>query len=88
MTKPLSRSELEILRRSVGASGQLAPDQLLRLIGEAERLVIEREQVASLVRELQGPWPELRRVLNELQRLVDAAGHSLTNPARPTQDQA
>ena len=64
--RQLTRPELEILRRSACASGGLPSDQLAWLIGEADRLLVERERIDELVSDLRGPWPELRRVLNEL----------------------
>jgi len=46
----LTRPEVEILRRSVGASGQLPRDQLDRLLAETATLLEEREQFAGGVR--------------------------------------
>lgn len=69
-SRPLTREELEILRRSAAATGQLPRDQLSWLIAETDRLLVEREKVNVIVEGLKGPWPELRRALNELHRLV------------------
>lgn len=68
--RPLTRPELEILRRSVGASGGLPADQIQRLIRDADELLVEREAVEALLRELGATWSELRRVLNELHAAV------------------
>lgn len=68
--RPLTRSELEILRRSAAASGQLPGDQLVWLIGETDRLLLERDQITAIVDGLKGPWPEVRQALNELDRLL------------------
>ena len=66
----ITRPELEILRRSVGASGGLPRDQVERLIAETEQLLVERQHMADLIEDLRGPWPELRRVLNDLHAVL------------------
>ncbi len=66
----LTRPEVEILRRSVGASGQLPRDQLDRLLDEAAILLGEREQLARLFEDLSPPWRDVRGMLNELHRLL------------------
>lgn len=66
----LTRPEVEILRRSVGASGQLPRDQLDRLMDETATLLEEREQLARLFEELSPPWRDVRGTLNELHRLL------------------
>jgi len=68
----ITRPELEILRRSVGASGGLPRDQVERLIAETEQLLVERQRMADLIEDLRGPWPELRRVLNDLHAVLHA----------------
>jgi hypothetical protein len=65
----LSRPEVEILRRSVGASGQLPRDQLDRLLDETAILLEEREHLARLFEDLSPPWRDVRGTLNELHRL-------------------
>ena len=70
----ITRPELENLRRSIGASGGLAPDQLERLIADTERLLVERQHMAHLIEGLRGLWPELRRVLNDLHSVLRADG--------------
>lgn len=73
----LTRPEVEILRRSVGASGQLPRDQLDRLQDETAILLEEREKLAQLFEELSPPWRDVRGTLNELHRLL-----SLQSPPR------
>jgi hypothetical protein len=71
-TRRITRPELEIMRRSVGAAGGLPRDQVERLITETDRLLVERQRMAELVDGLRGPWPELRRVLNDLHAVLHA----------------
>lgn len=66
----LTRPEVEILRRSVGASGQLPRDQVERLLDELARLLEEREAAARLVAQLAPPWRDVRGALNELHRVL------------------
>ena len=66
----LTRPEVEILRRSVGASGQLPRDQLDRLLDETAILLEEREKLARLFEDLSPPWRDVRGTLNELHRLL------------------
>ena len=51
----LTRPEVEIFRRSVGAVGSLPPDELRRLLDEAALLLEEREKLVELVSELRRP---------------------------------
>ena len=71
-TRRITRPELEILRRSVGASGGLPRDQVERLIAETEQLLVERQYMADLIKNLRGPRPKLRRVLNDLHAVLHA----------------
>jgi hypothetical protein len=66
----LTRPEVEIPRRSVGASGQLPREQLDRLLDEAAFLLEEREQLARLFEDLSPPWRDVRGTLNALHRLL------------------
>jgi hypothetical protein len=68
----IGRPEFEIMRRGVGASGGLPLDQVERLVAETDRLVVERQRVVELVDGLRGPWPDLGRVLNDLQAVLHA----------------
>lgn len=72
MSEPrrLSKPELEILRRSVGASGQLPRDQVERLLDEVALLLDEREKVELLVAELAPPWRDVRGALNEIHNVL------------------
>lgn len=70
----LTRSEVEVLRRSVAASGQLPRDQLDRLLGETARLLEEQEVVAVALAEIGRPWRDVRVALNELHRIVHGTG--------------
>jgi hypothetical protein len=72
--RPLTKPEVENLRRSVGATGQLPRDQLDRLIEETARLLEERDKLVRLVAELSPPWGELRGALNEIHRLLNPDG--------------
>ena len=66
----LSKPEIEILRRSVGASGQLPRDQVERLLDEVALLLHEREEVEHLVAQLAPPWRDVRGALNEIHRVL------------------
>ena len=66
----VSRAEIEIFRRSVGAVGQLPPDQLRRLLDEAALLMEEREQIEEVLAALGPPWSNVRSALNDLDALV------------------
>jgi hypothetical protein len=68
----VSRAEIEIFRRSVGAVGQLPPDQLRRLLDEAALLIEEREEIERLLAALGPPWTDVRGALNELDAVVRA----------------
>lgn len=70
--KRLTRAEIEIFRRSVGAVGQLPPDQLRRLMDEAALLMEERDQIERVLAALGPPWSNVRNSLNELDTLVRA----------------
>lgn len=66
----LTRTEVEILRRSVGASGQLPRGELDRLLAETVRLLAEREALAEVLDGLGPSWRDLRRALNDLHRVL------------------
>jgi len=69
-SRRVTRSEIEIFRRSVGAVGQLPPDQLRRLLDEAALLMEERDQIERVLVDLGPPWIDVRASLNELDSLV------------------
>jgi len=69
-SRRVTRAEIEIFRRSVGAVGQLPPDQLRRLLDEAALLMEEREQIERVLVDLGPPWGTLRTSLNELSAVV------------------
>lgn len=66
----LTRPEVEILRRSVGAVGSLPPDELRRLLDEAALLLEEREKLVALVSELSPPWRDVRGALNQIHHVL------------------
>jgi hypothetical protein len=66
----LTRPEVEILRRSVGAVGSLPPDELRRLLDEAALLLEEREKLVELVSELSPPWRDVRGALNQIHQVL------------------
>jgi len=68
----LTRPEVEVLRRSVGATGALPRGELDRLLDETSRLLEEREALARLVAELNSPWRDVRGALNEIHRVLNA----------------
>lgn len=68
----MTRAEVEIFRRSVGAVGQLPPDQLRRLLDEAALLMEERAQIERVLAALGPPWSNVRSSLNQLDALVRA----------------
>lgn len=74
----LTRPEVEILTRSVGASGSLPRDQLDRLLREAALLLEERERLAELVAGLSPPWRDVRGALNEIHQVLSSG-----SPERP-----
>ena len=69
-SRRVTRAEIEIFRRSVGAVGQLPPDQLRRLLDEAALLMEEREQIQRVLAALGPPWSEVRTILNELSTVI------------------
>lgn len=68
----LTRPDVEIFKRSVGASGQLPRDQLDRLLDETACLLEERERLAQLMSELSPPWRDVRGALNEIHQVLNA----------------
>ena len=66
----LTRPEVEIFRRSVGAVGSLPPDELRRLLDEAALLLEEREKLVELVSELSPPWRDVRGALNQIHQVL------------------
>lgn len=66
----LTRPEVEILRRSVGAVGSLPPVELRRLLDEAALLLEEREKLVELVSELSPPWRDVRGALNQIHQVL------------------
>lgn len=69
-TGRLTVHELERLRRSVAATGQLPRDQIERLLEQAQLLVCEREAVLGALASLGPPWNDARRALNTLHRAL------------------
>ena len=69
----ITSPELEILRRSAAASRGLPHDQLTWLLGETARLLAERERMLQLIDDLRGPWPQLRKTLNDLNAILREA---------------
>jgi hypothetical protein len=76
----VTRAEIEIFRRSVGAVGQLPPDQLRRLLDEAALLLEEREQIERVLAALGPPWGDVRTALNHLDALVRARRSATLGP--------
>lgn len=75
----LTRAEIEIFRRSVGAVGQLPPDQLRRVLDEAALLMEERAQIQRVLAALGPPWSDVRSSLNELDALIRSRGAPITS---------
>lgn len=69
----MTRTEVEILRRSVGASGQLPRAELDRVLAETVRLLAEREALVEVLDGLGPSWRDLRGALNDLHRVLHAA---------------
>jgi hypothetical protein len=67
----LTTTDIERLRRSLAMSSTLPPDEVRWLLDEAERLVRDRAHLEAITGQLRGPFGDVRRVLNELARLVD-----------------
>ena len=63
---PLTRHDVDILRRSLAASGQLSRDQLDWVLAESRRLLDERAQLVEVLDRLSPAWKDVRSVLNEL----------------------
>ena len=64
----LTAGDIAAMRQSLGMSSQLPSEQVRWLLAEAERLVSERAELG--VRELAGPWREVRVALNRLHHLA------------------
>jgi hypothetical protein len=70
-TAPLTRPQLVSMRQSVAATRSLPAGQIEQLIDELDWLMSERAKVVAVMSELSaGPWPEMRRLLNDLTRTV------------------
>lgn len=70
MKRPITRSDIVVMRRSLGMSPHLSTEQTLWLLDEADRLVDERSRIEAVVSRLTSPWGDVRVVLNELHRLL------------------
>lgn len=69
MERRLTSSDIAAMRRSLAMSPSLPSEQLAWLLDEAERLVVDRAELAELTRRLRGPWSDVRAALNDLHRL-------------------
>jgi hypothetical protein len=69
-TTPITRHDLDILSRSLAASGQLSRDQVAWVLTESRRLLEERAELARVLHRLGPPWHDVRSVLNELHAVL------------------
>jgi chaperonin cofactor prefoldin len=62
--------ELEVMARSM-VVGPLPSDQVARLLGSYRELAEEQAEVKAQLVKLAPAWAELRKVLNELNRVLE-----------------
>jgi hypothetical protein len=74
MKRPITRSDIVVMRRSLGMSPHLPAEQTTWLLDEADRLLGERARIDAVVARLASPWADVRVVLNELHRLLGVGG--------------
>lgn len=79
---PLTASEIVSMKQSLAATKSLPPGMIGRLLDEVDRLCREHDEVVAALADLQaGPWPELRRVVGDMQRALPrrdgVVGHGL-----------
>jgi len=65
----MTSGDVENVRRSA-AMAPLSKSEVERVLKELDRLVKEREAIASVVANLPKSWVEVRSSLNELSRLL------------------
>ena len=65
----LSKHEIEGLRRS-NAMAPLSQSHVAELIESCVAMAVERDSVRTVLAELSSPFGDVRRALNDLQRIV------------------
>ncbi len=65
----LSKHEIEGLRRS-NAMAPLSQSHVAELIESCVAMAVEREAVRTVLADLSSPFGDVRKALNELQRIV------------------
>ena len=68
MVDRLTRTELTVLLRSFGATRQLSPDDIRRVLDEIELITGELDRLRALVAELAAPWSMVRSSMSALYR--------------------
>ena len=60
------RADLDATRRSLAIGGNLTRSDMETLLEAGERLLVERERIEEILRELGPAWSVARAALNEL----------------------
>lgn len=69
-TSALTAAEVDELRRAA-AVGPLDPADVRRILESHREVLAERSELVAQLRRLGPAWAELRKVLNELNRVLD-----------------
>ena len=66
----VTREELDGIRRSLAIGNGLPRSQIELVIDLCDRLLIERERIEAILRQLGPAWTDARAALNELNALI------------------
>jgi hypothetical protein len=72
--RPLRIEDVESLRRALAMSASLPEDQVLSVLHDHRLLLLERQELDALLRELALPLREVRALLNRLHVLLQESG--------------
>ena len=70
----VTREELDGIRRSLAIGNGLPPSQITLVIDLCERLLVERERIEAILRQLGPAWTDTRAALNELHAVLRGHG--------------
>ena len=70
----MTREELDGIRRSLAIGNSLPPSQIELVVDLCERLLVERERIEAILRQLGPAWTDARAALNELHAVLRSRG--------------
>ena len=70
----MTREELDGIRRSLAIGNGLPPSQIELVVDLCERLLVERERIEAILRQLGPAWTDARAALNELHAVLRGHG--------------